>query len=339
MPPLPVSELRHDDVHVGFRRIADVFDDVDFFADEIAEAVVAVEIDLQPAVGARRLLAGTAADGKHTRKHATQRRTRNAIRDLLRVSVITGMRDEAAVKARPRNPSWQLHVLGLQFEINRMLLLVLSLFLQARRRGAERRRCARSKTTRSARRPPGFILAAGRDAAADRWTVQARRQRRASSCTKAILAADGFAVAVFSGAQYQDVEVSVRLKATGGGRTAGLVWKYQDPMNHYVGAAGSREAGAGDLPRRQRQPDPPRARRRSGARSRRVAFAEVLQEDGEIRVYLGGIRVFSERDRLPRGRAPASACGRRRHDGDVRRLPRRRRNRGHADRRAAIKKP
>ena len=29
----------------------------------------------------------------------------------------------------------------------------------------------------------------------------------------------------------------------------------------------------------------------------------VFQESGEIRVYLGGIRVFSERDRLPRARA------------------------------------
>jgi hypothetical protein len=29
----------------------------------------------------------------------------------------------------------------------------------------------------------------------------------------------------------------------------------------------------------------------------------ILQEDGQIRVYLGGIRVFSERDRQPRGAA------------------------------------
>ena len=38
---------------------------------------------------------------------------------------------------------------------------------------------------------------------------------------------------VDSGAQYQDVQVSVRFKAIGGGRKAGLVWKYQDPLNHY----------------------------------------------------------------------------------------------------------
>ena len=29
----------------------------------------------------------------------------------------------------------------------------------------------------------------------------------------------------------------------------------------------------------------------------------MFQEDGQIRVYLGGIRVFGERDRLPRARA------------------------------------
>ena len=27
--------------------------------------------------------------------------------------------------------------------------------------------------------------------------------------------------------------MSVRFKAIGGGRSAGVVWKYQDPMNHY----------------------------------------------------------------------------------------------------------
>ena len=68
VPPLPVSELRDDDVHVGFGRIAHVLDHVDFFADVIAEAVVAVEIDLQPAV---RVLRGDASTAGRTQA-ATQ---------------------------------------------------------------------------------------------------------------------------------------------------------------------------------------------------------------------------------------------------------------------------
>ena len=97
-----------------------------------------------------------------------------------------------------------------------------------------------------------------------------------------------------------DVEVSVRLKATGGGRVAGLVWKYQDPMNHYAAqldlvrqeVAVYRVSG-GNRIRLEREDDlelDPDA----------WHSLRVLQEDGQIRVYLGGIRLFGERDRLPR---------------------------------------
>jgi hypothetical protein len=115
---------------------------------------------------------------------------------------------------------------------------------------------------------------------------------------------DGFALAIFSAAQYQDVEVSVRLKTTGGSRSAGLVWKYQDPLNHYaVQLDLARQelaiyrVSSGNRIRLEREDDlelDPDA----------WHSLRVLQEEGQIRVYLGGIRVFSERDRLARG--PAS---------------------------------
>ena len=114
---------------------------------------------------------------------------------------------------------------------------------------------------------------------------------------------DGFAVAIFSKTQYQDVEVSVRLKASGGSRSAGLVWKYQDPLNHYAVQL--------DLARQEIS-----MYRVSGGNRIRLEREDdleldadawhslrVLQERGEIRVYLGGIRVFGERDRLPRAAA------------------------------------
>ena len=93
------------------------------------------------------------------------------------------------------------------------------------------------------------------------------------------------------------------LKAIGGGRTAGLVWKYQDPMNHYSAQLdlAKQELAIyrvvnGNRIRLEREDDlelDPDA----------WHSLKIFQERGEIRVYLGGIRVFSERDRLPRGRA------------------------------------
>ena len=148
--------------------------------------------------------------------------------------------------------------------------------------------------------PAGFLLASGREAPADRWTVRREGNARVLLHEGKAAPPDSFAVAIFSGAQYTDVEVSVRLKATGGGRVAGLVWKYQDPMNHYAAqldlvrqeVAVYRVSG-GNRIRLEREDDlelDPDA----------WHSLRVLQEDGQIRVYLGGIRLFGERDRLPR---------------------------------------
>jgi hypothetical protein len=185
-----------------------------------------------------------------------------------------------------------------------MLLLALSLFLQATM--AAQDVVLRTFDDDKIGAPPaGFALAAGRDAAADRWSV-----KREGKGTARVLVhegkpspADSFAVAVFTPHQYQDVQVSVRLKAIGGGRTAGLVWKYRDPMNHYSAQLDlARQEIAvyrvvnGNRIRLEREDDlelDPDA----------WHSLKIFQERGEIRVYLGGIRVFSERDRLPRARA------------------------------------
>ena len=151
--------------------------------------------------------------------------------------------------------------------------------------------------------PPGFLTAAGREAAAGGWIVRQAGSGRALVHDGKASPPDGFAVAVLSGAQYQDVEISVRLKATGGSRSAGLVWKYQDPLNHYaVQLDLARQelaiyrVSSGNRIRLEREDDlelDPDA----------WHSLKILQEDGEIRVYLGGIRVFSERDRQARGPA------------------------------------
>ena len=148
--------------------------------------------------------------------------------------------------------------------------------------------------------PPGFAVAAGREAAPDSWRVQREAVGRVLLHEGRPSPVDAFAVAVYSAAHYEDVEVTVRLKATAGGRAAGLVWRYQDPLNHYAVYL--------DLARQQLA----LYRVSSGNRIRleseddleldREAWhtLRVRQDEGEIRVYLGGIRVLTERDRQPR---------------------------------------
>lgn len=148
--------------------------------------------------------------------------------------------------------------------------------------------------------PADFVVAAGRDAVPASWKVQREGIGRVLLHEGRPSPADAFAVAVYSGAQYQDAEVTVRLKATSGGRTAGVVWRYQDPLNHYAVYL--------DLARQQLD----LYRVSSGNRIRLESEDDlqldpdawhtlrVLQDQGEIRIYLGGIRVMTERDRQPR---------------------------------------
>ena len=148
--------------------------------------------------------------------------------------------------------------------------------------------------------PPGFTFAAGREAAADRWIVKREGTARVLMHDGKPSPPDSFAVAVFLATQYQDVQVSVRLKAIGGGRVAGLVWKYQDPLNHYSAQLDLVKQELvvyrvvnGNRIRLERDDDlelDPDA----------WHSLKIFQERGEIRVYLGGIRVFRERDRLPK---------------------------------------
>jgi hypothetical protein len=183
-----------------------------------------------------------------------------------------------------------------------MLLLALSMFLQAAAAGQSV--VVRTFDDDKIGAPPaGFSMAGGRDAASDGWIVKREGAARVLVHEGKPSPADGFAVAIFSGSQYQDVQVSVRFKTTAGARTAGLVWKYQDPLNHYSAHLdlAKQELAVyrvvnGNRIRIEREDDlelDPDA----------WHSLKIFQESGQIRVYLGGIRVFNERDRLPRARA------------------------------------
>jgi hypothetical protein len=145
--------------------------------------------------------------------------------------------------------------------------------------------------------PAGFAVAAGRDAAPDSWRVQREAAGRVLLHEGRPSPADAFAVAVYGGGQYQNVEVTVRLKATGGRRAAGLVWRYQDPLNHYAVYL--------DLVRQRL--DLYRVIRGNRIRLESEDDLEldpdawhtlrVRQDEGEMRIYLGGARVLTEDDR------------------------------------------
>ena len=179
-----------------------------------------------------------------------------------------------------------------------MLLLALSMFLQAA--GTVTDVVMRTFDDDKVGAPPaGFTLAVGRDAASDGWTVKREGAARVLWRDGRPSPADSFAVAIFSGTQYRDVQVSVRFKMIGGARTAGLVWKYQDALNHYSAhldlakqEIAMYRVANGNRIRLEREDDlelDPDA----------WHSLKIFQERGEIRVYLGGIRVFRERDRLP----------------------------------------
>ena len=183
-----------------------------------------------------------------------------------------------------------------------MLLLALSMFLQVA--GALPDVILRTfDEDRMGAPPAGFVFATGRDAAVDGWTVKREGSARVLLHEGKPSPVDSFAVAIFSGAQYQDVQVSVRFKAAGGSRPAGLVWKYQDPLNHYSAHLDlvrqelvMYRVANGNRIRLEREDDlelDPDA----------WHSLKIFQERGFIRVYLGGIRVFGERDRAQSPRA------------------------------------
>lgn len=184
-----------------------------------------------------------------------------------------------------------------------MLLLVLLLFFQAA--AAAQSVVLRTFEDDKIGAPPaGFVMASGRDASVDGWTVKREGNARVLVHEGKPSPHDSFAVAIFSPLHYRDVQVSVRFKAIAGGRAAGLVWKYQDPLNHYSAQLDLVKQELvmyrvvnGNRIRLEREDDlelDPDA----------WHSLKIFQEHGQIRVYLGGIRVLSERDHLPL--APAS---------------------------------
>lgn len=144
--------------------------------------------------------------------------------------------------------------------------------------------------------PSGFTLAAMRQAAAGRWLVQ-RPAGNGFLVHRADTTAGGYALAVVERAAPGDLSVSARLRFHDGSRTGGLVWRYRDDHNYYTLlldlnrselAAYRITAGNRVLldSQNELELDP-------------VAWhtLKVTHVGPELRVMLGGVRVFDDYDR------------------------------------------
>jgi hypothetical protein len=157
--------------------------------------------------------------------------------------------------------------------------------------------------------PPGFSFAPWRQANAGTWTI--RRQAANGYLWHAADAAApaGYSIALAPHAPLRDVDIAARLRLAGGSRAGGVVWRYQNEQNYY-GAILDLVHGQLHLFR--------------VAAGNRV-FLEleddlqldvdawhtlrVVHDDDEVRVSLGGIRVFEESDRRGGRSAAAGRAG------------------------------
>jgi hypothetical protein len=144
--------------------------------------------------------------------------------------------------------------------------------------------------------PAGFSLAAMRQSDAGRWLVQEDENGR-YLVHRADVGAPGYALAVAEQPTPDDLIAAVRLRMQGGSRTGGLVWRYENHRNYYTllldldrGELSIYRITEGNrvlLDRRDELELDPTA----------WHVLKVIHIENEIRVMLGGVRVFDERDR------------------------------------------
>lgn len=145
--------------------------------------------------------------------------------------------------------------------------------------------------------PSGFVFAETREAAANRWLVRKEGSSNVLAHEGNASSGRGFAMAVLAGPTWRDGEVSVRMRLLGGDRTGGLVWRYRDARNHSLVQFTLGEQSIGLY----RIVDGNRVRL-EGERDLELDpgawhTLKIVQRDHSVRVYLGGIRVFEDRDR------------------------------------------
>lgn len=144
--------------------------------------------------------------------------------------------------------------------------------------------------------PVGFSLVATRQADAGRWIVQ-RSGGSGHLVHRADTTASGFALAVADRPAPSDAAVSVRLRFSGATRSGGLVWHYRDDLNYNALLL---DLNRGELSvYRVTAGNRVRLDMRDELELDPAAWhaLKVIHEGNDIRVMLGGVRVFDEQDR------------------------------------------
>ena len=144
--------------------------------------------------------------------------------------------------------------------------------------------------------PAGFELAAMRQDTPGTWLLR-RDGANGVLVHQTTDGAAGFALALAPAAPLRDVQASVRLRLIGGARAGGLVWRYADANNYYGAILDLGKAEvvlfrvtAGNRTFLELEDDlelDPAA----------WHALKIVHDESRIRVSLGGIRVFEERDR------------------------------------------
>ena len=145
--------------------------------------------------------------------------------------------------------------------------------------------------------PAGFVFAQAREAVPGRWSVKHTDATQVLEHSGDGVNGKGSAIAVLQGQEFQEGEVSVRVRMLDGERSGGLVWRYKDPRNYHMVQFTLREQSIalyrvvdGNRVRLENEDDlelDPSA----------WHALKVVHRSRSVRVYLGGIRVFEDRDR------------------------------------------
>ena len=148
------------------------------------------------------------------------------------------------------------------------------------------------------RAPSAFTYRVTRDSAPARWTIQRDGNNGFLAHAGETAARGGFSLALVEGQARSPSSLSARLRLAGPHGELGIAWRIQDVNNYYLALL--------DLESEQ---DIGLYRIVNGNRVRidveddldldRAAWhtLKVVQEEDQIRVYLGGIRVLRARDR------------------------------------------
>jgi hypothetical protein len=160
----------------------------------------------------------------------------------------------------------------------------------------EQRGPARTFDAEPAGQPPaGFTFAAMRQPGPGTWTLR-RQGPNGYIVHEADASAMGVSLAILTAAAEPEFVVSARLRLAGGTRAGGLVWRYRDEHNYHAVVL---DLSKGELV----------MYRVAGGNRVRLEVEDDLEldldawhtlkiahDDDRIRVTLGGIRVFDERE-------------------------------------------